>query len=99
MEGMRHVTGREILQAIAKAKADNPKDSYGENAFQIDVSNIKKTDMVRYVPVNVKVFCGKDEAGADKWEFVPFNVRFRKVTTRSKIPTYEERKNSKIKSV
>jgi hypothetical protein len=99
MEGMRSVTGKEILQAIAHAKKMNPKDIYGEGAFQIDIGNIKKTDMVRYVPVNINVFCGKDEAGEDKWEFVPFNVSFRKVTTRSKIPTLDERRNGKIKSV
>jgi hypothetical protein len=98
-EGIRHVTGKEILQAIAHAKAENPKDTAGEMAFKIGIENIKETEMCRYVPISINVFCGKDEAGKDKWEYVPFHVRFRKVTTRSKIPSLEDRQNSKIKSV
>lgn len=99
MDGLKHITGKEILQAIAHAKKVNPKDTYGEGAFKIDVQNTKVTDMVRYVPVHINVFCGKDDSGEDKWEFVPFNVRFRKVTTRNKIPTLQERQSSTIKSV
>lgn len=98
-DAIRYIKAREILQAIQHAKKENPQDKFGENALQIDVANKKKLGTVTYVPVNIKIFNGKNASGDDKWDWFPLNIMFRKTNTRSKIKPYEERIQQDNKSV
>lgn len=98
-DAIRYIKASEILQAIEHAKKVNPKDNRGENAIQLDVANKKKVGTVTYIPVNIKIFTGKNASGDDKWEYVPLNIMFRKTNTRAKIKSYDERMQNDNKSV
>lgn len=90
MAAVEVVTPSQVLAAVEYAKKQDPKDKYGDGAFRINVGNIRvgKND-VRYIPFEVL-----KQRNNGKWEFVPLNLKFVNLTTKSQIlpPGHAKRK-------
>jgi hypothetical protein len=88
------VTPREVFEAIEYAKTLNPNDKLGTGAFKIEYETPKPgNNNVNYYKVMILKKRG------DKWDYIPFKLRFLKLSTKSRIlkPDDEKRQYPGVK--
>jgi hypothetical protein len=74
------VTPREVFEAIEYAKTLNPSDKLGTGAFKIDFDSVRTGgNSVSYYRVMILKKKG------DKWDYIPFQLRFLKLTSKTRI--------------
>jgi hypothetical protein len=97
---IRYIKGYEILEAIEFAKKQSGgKDAKGLGAVKLDLANMQSRSDVTYLPVLVNIINGVEKDGTPKRQWLDLHLMFRKVNTRAKIVSYEERIQQTVKSV
>jgi hypothetical protein len=94
------VTPNEVFEAIKYAQTLNPNDKLGSGAFKIDYDSPRAgNNGVTYYRFSIlkKKLDKKD--GSEKWDFVPFQLRFVNLTSKAKIlkPDDEKRMHPGVK--
>src|ERR1700678_429107 len=89
MAGIEIVTPSQVFDAIRYVRTTDPADKFGDKAFRISVNKIKTgPNAVRYMDFEI---LKKKDSG--KWDYVPLNLKFMNLITKSKIlpPVHEKR--------
>lgn len=90
MSEIETITPSQIIEAIRYAKKTNPEDKFGDGAFKINHETKRPGKQgVKYMPFEV---LKKRPNG--KWEFIPLEIEFMNLVTKSRIlpPNSDKRK-------
>jgi hypothetical protein len=82
MSGIETINPSQVLAAIEYAKKLDPKDKFGDTAFKVDYEGSPREGKndVRYMGFQIL-----KQRQNGKWEFIPLNLKFMNLQTRSRI--------------